>query len=226
VLLAADQNVLLHDDELLAALSGSTPAVTVVSGVISEAGPDVALVRLRDGRTGRLPVTEFHPNRRWETGRTYFLAACDDSSRPLLSATRPELVGLVLAGLVPELRDGRVRILRTARQVGIRSKVAVAPTVEGVDAVGALIGRAACRLKAASAMLTGERIDVVSFNPDRARFVVNALAVKPLSCTVTDTGAVEVAVPQHQLASALGGGGLNVSLAARLTGARILVHPA
>ena len=208
-------------DELLA---GYVPADRCVSGVITEAGSDVALVRLEDGRTGRLPVSEFFPNRRFEVGQRYFLAACDDSPRPLLSASRPELLELLLSGVVPELRDGRVRVMKVARQVGIRSKVAVAPTTEDVDAVGAMIGRAACRLRAVSAMLHGERIDVVAFHEDRSQFVVNALAVSPVGVLLAEDGVVHVRVPEHQYQSALGGGGLNVSLAARLVGTRVAVE--
>jgi len=198
-------------------------AVKAVSGTIAVAGPDVALVTLSDGRTGRLPVSEFFPNRRFEVGQHYFLAVCEAGPRPLVSVTRPELLELLLTGVVPELRDGRVRIMRVARQVGIRSKVAVAPTEPDVDAVGAMIGRAACRLKTVSAMLLGERIDIVAYHDDTARFVVNALAVSPTSVTVDEAGAVHVAVPAHQYQAAVGGGALNVNLAARLARARVAV---
>lgn len=213
-------------DALLASLSDYTPAVAAVTGTVIDAGRDVAVVRLTDGRTGHLPVSEFYPNRSWEVGRSYTLAACDDTARPLLSASRPELLEMLLSGVVPELRDGRVRVLRTARQVGIRSKIAVAATEDGVDAVGALLGRNAGRLKLVSSHLLGERIDVVAWHPDRQKFVLNALAVKPVSITADETGKLLITVPAHQLQAALGGGGLNVALTSRLTGTRVTVSPA
>jgi N utilization substance protein A len=134
-----------------------------------------------------------------------------------------ELIPLLLEGLCPEIRDGSVRVMDVTRQVGIRSKVAVAATREGVDPVGACLGRAANRIKALSAMLLGERVDVVSYHPDPQRYLLNALAVAPISVEVDEEQTVKVVVPRHQLSAAIGGGNLNVVLASRLVGRKVQV---
>jgi N utilization substance protein A len=72
-------------------------------------------------------------------------------------------------------------------------------------------------------MLMGERVDVVSYHPDPERFLINALAVSPLSVVTTEDGTVVVTVPKHQLAAARGGGNLNVVLASRLCGVKVQV---
>lgn len=195
----------------------------VVTATVTEASPDVAVCTLHDGSTARLPVTAFYPNRSWEIGARYHLAATPDPT-PQLSAVVDELPVMLLDGLVPEIRDGRVRVMAVVRHVGVRSKIAVAATTSDVDPVGACLGRAANRIKTLSAMLLGERIDVVSYHPDPERFLLNALAVAPLSVAVDDDGVVTVVVPKHQLAAARGGGNLNVVLASRLCGRRVQVH--
>ena len=114
--------------------------------------------------------------------------------------------------------------MNVVRHVGVRSKIAVAATIADVDPVGACLGRAANRIKTLTTMLLGERVDVVSYHPDPERFLLNALAVSPLSVAVDDDGVVTVVVPKHQLAAARGGGNLNVVLASRLCGRRVQVH--
>lgn len=205
-------------DELL---SSPTPS-GVVTGKIIEATSDIALVSIPDGRNIHMPVSEFYPNRVWAIGNHYVLALTE-GARPTLSAAHPDLVALIMSGLSPEIRDGRVRVMATARQVGIRSKVAVAATENGVDPVGACLGKGAVRIRTLSQLLLGERVDVVSYHPDPAVFAVNALAVRPISSTVEAAGQVSVTVPAHQLEAARGGGGLNITLAARLVGHRINV---
>jgi len=195
------------------------PAHRIVTGTVRTATEDVALVDLPDGRTAKLPVTEFYPNRTWEEGARYHLALVDDNrNRPLVSAAHPDLIAMLLDGHAPEVRDGRVRVMGSARRVGIRSKVAVAATEEGVDPVGACLGRAAVRVKTITALLLGERVDIVAYHPDPVQYAINALAVRPLETAEGDSGELRVVVPEHQLAAAKGGGSLNVTLASHLVG--------
>lgn len=199
--------------------------VRTVSARIVEASPDVAVCALTDGRTGRLPVTEFYPNRPWTVGSTYQLAATDD--HPIrLSATTDQLPALLLDGLVPEIRNGQVRVMAVARHVGVRAKIAVASTDASIDPVGACLGRAANRIKALSTLMQGERVDVVAYHSDPDRFLLNALAVSPVSTSIAEDGVVTVVVPRHQITAARGGGNLNVVLAARLCGRRVQVQGA
>ena len=195
----------------------------VVTAHVKEATPDVAVLTFGD-ESARLPVTEFYPNRSWALGGIYHLAATDASAGPVqVSANADELVHLLLEGVSPEVRDGRVRVMAVSRQIGIRSKVAVAATEEGVDPVGACLGRGANRVKTISAMLLGERLDVVAYHSDTDRFLQNALAVAADRIERLEDGSVNVFVPRHQLAAARGGGNLNVVLASRLVGRRIQV---
>ena len=197
----------------------------VVTASVKEATPDVAVL-VFGTESARLPVTEFYPNRSWSLGGTYHLAATDISAGPVqVSVNADELVQLLLEGVSPEVRDGRVRVMAVSRQVGIRSKVAVAATEEGVDPVGACLGRGANRVKTLSAMLLGERLDVVAYHSDHDRFLQNALAVAADRIERLEDGSVNVFVPRHQLAAARGGGNLNVVLASRLVGRRIQVVP-
>jgi|LauGreDrversion4_1035100.scaffolds.fasta_scaffold00545_7 N utilization substance protein A len=210
--------------DLLDLFEPNAEQLTAATGTIIEATSDVALVRLADGTTATMPVTEFYPNKRWSVGTTVHVVKLPiaTTSRTICSTTRPELIELLAAGVVPELRDGSVRIVRVARQVGIRSKIAVAATVPGVDPVGAFVGRAANRVAALSRMLMGERVDIVAWNPESHVFVTNALGVRVDA--IADTPRfIAVQVPEHQLAAAVGGGGLNAQLTARITGKRISI---
>ena len=211
-------------DQALALLEQQPTAHALVSGTTEDSSADVALVSLLDGRIGRLPATSMTPGRRPEAEHKLILAEIEPGARPLLSATSSELIPLLLDGLVPELRDGSVRVMNVARRVGVRSKVAVASTIEGIDPVGALLGRGAGRIKVASRLLGGERIDVVAWHPDAGQFAINALAVTATSCTQDPSGALRIVVPPHQLHAALGGGRLNVSLASQLVGRRISIE--
>lgn len=200
-----------------------TPEVTrLVTATVREATPDIALCELGDGTTAKIAVTEFYPNRAWQIGGRYHLALVENSGSKRLSATNDELVSMLLEGLSPEIREGKVRVMAVARQIGVRSKIAVAATEPGVDPVGAALGRAANRIKTLTRMLCGERVDVVAYHPEKARFLANALAVVPESIQETAEGFV-VKVPKHQIAAARGGGNLNVVLSARLVECRVEV---
>jgi N utilization substance protein A len=213
--------------DLLDMFEAKSEQFAAVTGVVIEANSDVALVRLFDGTQATMPITEFYPNKRWIVGMTVHAVNLPiaGGNRLICSTTRPELIELLAAAVVPELRDGSVRIVRVARQVGIRSKIAVASTVSGVDPVGAFIGRAANRVAALSKMLMGERVDVVAWNPEPHIFITNALGVKVESISDEDRF-ISVQVPEHQLSAAVGGGGLNAQLTARITGKRISITAA
>lgn len=186
---------------------------------------DIADLLLADGRNARIAATDFYPNRRWETGARHIVGIADDQSRPVrVTTNHPDLVRLLAEGHVPELRDGTVRIMRIARRPGVRTKISVAPTVEGEDAVGHMLGRAACRIRATSRQLGGERIDVVAYSDDVATHAVNALAVRALAVDNDHNGVLHITVPAHQADAATGGGNINLHLSAQLVGRRIELH--
>jgi transcription antitermination factor NusA-like protein len=124
---------------------------------------------------------------------------------------------------VPEIYTGTVELKAIAREPGHRSKVAVAAHQEGVDAVGCCVGLRSIRIQNISKELDGEKIDIVQWHPDPAVFIANALS--PASIVRVETNEEErsatVVVPDKQLSLAIGKGGQNARLAARLTGWRI-----
>ncbi len=141
-----------------------------------------------------------------------------------LSRTHPNLVRKLFALEVPEIADGSVEITAVAREAGHRSKIAVRSTVSGLNAKGACIGPMGQRVRNVMSELAGEKIDIIDYDENPARFVGNALSPsKVVSVTVIDeaTRAARVVVPDFQLSLAIGKEGQNARLAARLTGWRI-----
>jgi N utilization substance protein A len=134
------------------------------------------------------------------------------------------LVRKLFALEVPEIAEGSVEIVAVAREAGHRSKIAVASQVPGLNAKGACIGPMGQRVRNVMSELAGEKIDIIDYDEDPARFVGNALSpAKVVSVTVIDqaTRAARVVVPDFQLSLAIGKEGQNARLAARLTGWRI-----
>jgi N utilization substance protein A len=197
--------------------------LSVVTATITAATPDVAVAEIAPNRNGSLPVTEFYPNRSWEVGGRYHLLNLNNGARPTLSASRPELIGMLLDGLAPEIRAGQVRIMSIVRQVGIRSKIAVAATNSGIDPIAACVGPSAGRIRRLSEMLLGERVDVVAWNEDPQIFIRNAVGTTVRTLEIDGLRA-SVVVPAHQYQAAVGGGGLNAALASRLTGYLLSVN--
>jgi N utilization substance protein A len=128
---------------------------------------------------------------------------------------------------VPEIFKGTVEIKAIAREPGFRSKVAVYSRQEGIDPVGACVGLRGIRIQNIVNELNGERIDVVQWDPDPAKFVSNALSpAQVLSVQVLPDGMTgEVVVGDRQLSLAIGKEGQNARLAAKLTGAKIDIQP-
>ena len=145
-----------------------------------------------------------------------------------VSRTHPSLVRRLFALEVPEIASGVVEITALAREAGHRTKIAVRATEPGVNAKGACIGELGQRVRAVTAELGAEKIDIVDHSDDLATFVKNALSpAKVTDAFVIDpaTKAVRALVPDYQLSLAIGKEGQNARLAAKLTGARIDIQP-
>jgi N utilization substance protein A len=141
-----------------------------------------------------------------------------------LSRTHPNLVRKLFSLEVPEIAEGSVEIVAVAREAGHRSKIAVRSKVAGLNAKGACIGPMGQRVRNVMSELSGEKIDIIDYDDDPARFVANALSpAKVVSVHVVDAAAraARVIVPDFQLSLAIGKEGQNARLAARLTGWRI-----
>ncbi|MET7715253.1 hypothetical protein [Streptomyces sp. NPDC005407] len=145
-----------------------------------------------------------------------------------LSPTAPELVERILAGCVPELTTGHIRVMKIARCAGARTKVAVART-GWVDARGACIGsggkdmgRITCALKMLNRGVVNEKIEIIDYAADQTTYLSFAMAPAKakLSDILIESGCAVVVVPHHQMHNVIGEGGLNAELAGKLTGLR------
>ena len=145
-----------------------------------------------------------------------------------VSRTHPNLVRKLFALEVPEVASGLVEIASVAREAGHRTKISVRSKDPAINAKGACIGELGQRVRAVSAELNEEKIDVVDFSEDLAEYVAHALSpAKVSSAFVIDPAqkAVRVLVPDFQLSLAIGKEGQNARLAAKLTGAKIDIQP-
>jgi N utilization substance protein A len=127
---------------------------------------------------------------------------------------------------VPEIYEKIVRIEASAREAGARSKIAVSSRDRDVDPVGACVGMKGSRVQAVVQELRGEKIDIVPYDADPARFVCNAIAPAEVARVIIDAGShtMELVVPDDKLSLAIGKKGQNVRLASQLTGWRIDIH--
>ncbi|MCI9575988.1 MAG: transcription termination/antitermination protein NusA [Clostridiales bacterium] len=148
--------------------------------------------------------------------------------RAMISRTHPDLVKRLFETEVPEIYDGTVEIKAVSREAGSRTKLAVLSHNQDVDAVGACIGSRGSRVSNIVSELGGEKIDIVEYSEDPAKFIASALSpADVLSVVITDeeTRACRVTVPDSQLSLAIGNKGQNARLAAKLTGWKIDIKP-
>lgn len=140
-----------------------------------------------------------------------------------LSRAYPKVVSKLFAIEVPEIAAGTVTIKSIAREPGSRTKIAVSSEEEGVDPVGSLVGQKGTRVQTVINELNGEKIDIIEWNEDTAKFIGNALSpAKVLDVELSDKKREAIAiVPEDQISLAIGQQGQNVRLAAKLTGWKI-----
>ncbi|WP_299034138.1 transcription termination factor NusA [uncultured Pseudokineococcus sp.] len=201
----------------------------VISGVVQQ-GRDRSMVHVDLGSVeGVMPPAEQVPGETYPHGsrvRAIVVSVRRGMRGPsiTLSRTHPDLVRELFALEVPEIADGAVEIVALAREAGHRTKVAVRTDVAGLNPKGACIGPMGQRVRAVMAELREEKIDIVDWDDDPARFVAAALSpARVSSVEVVDAEArsCRVVVPDYQLSLAIGKEGQNARLAARLTGWRI-----
>ena len=160
--------------------------------------------------------------RRGDRIRAYVLDVLEDArgSQIVLSRTHPEFLVKLFATEVPEIAEGIVSIRGAAREAGVRSKIAVSSSDSDVDPVGACVGMKGNRVQSIVQELRGEKIDIVQWNPDVAKFVCNALAPAEIARVIIDEDNknMEIIVVDDFLSIAIGKNGQNVRLACRLTG--------
>jgi N utilization substance protein A len=142
-----------------------------------------------------------------------------------LSRTMPEMMIKLFEMEVPEISEGVIEVMGCSRDPGLRSKLAVKSKDKRLDPIGSCIGMRGSRVQAVSNELNGERVDIILWDEDPAQFIINAMAPAEVSSIVIDEerNAMDVAVEEDQLALAIGRGGQNIKLAARLTGWKLNV---
>jgi N utilization substance protein A len=200
----------------------------VVTGIVQQAG-DRNNVLVDLGKVeALLPRSEQVDGERYEQGSRIKAVITEVRSgtkgpQVILSRRDPELIKTLFELEVPEIADGLVVIRGVAREPGYRSKIAVESHAQGVDPVGACVGPRGSRVRMVVSELRGEKIDIIPWNPEPARFIAKALSPARVREVFLDDEAKEATVitPDDQLALAIGKEGMNARLAARLTGWKV-----
>src|SRR5687767_15848979 len=200
----------------------------VVTGIVQQAG-DRNNVLVDLGKVeALLPRSEQVDGERYEQGSRIKAVITEVRSgtkgpQVILSRRDPELIKTLFELEVPEIADGLVEIRGVAREPGYRSKIAVESHAQGVDPVGACVGPRGSRVRMVVSELRGEKIDIIPWNTEPARFIAKALSPARVREVLVDdeTKEATVIVPEDQLALAIGKEGLNARLAARLTGWKV-----
>lgn len=202
----------------------------IISGVVQKFERGMLYVDI-NRVTGIIPYEEQIPGERWNRGERIkaYLYQVEDTPRGVsvkLSRTHPKLIEALFAIEAPEVASGTVEIKSIAREAGSRSKIAVWSNDEHVDPVGSCVGQKGIRVTTVMSELGNEKIDIIEYSPDPATYIAKALspvkAQNILSVAVDEAEhKASIEVTDDVLSLAIGKGGQNVRLAAKLTGWRI-----
>ncbi|MDG1442351.1 MAG: transcription termination factor NusA [Pseudomonadales bacterium] len=197
----------------------------LVSGQVKKVTREAVIVDLGNNAEALLPRDEWIPRETFRMGDR--LRALLKDVRPevrgpqlALSRTAPEMLVELFKIEVPEIADGIIEIMGSARDPGSRAKIAVKTNDGRIDPVGACVGMRGSRVQAVSGELGNERIDIVPWDDNVAQLAINAMAPAEVVSIVVDeeTNSMDIAVGEDNLAQAIGRGGQNVKLASELTG--------
>ncbi len=197
----------------------------LVSGQVKRVTREAVIVDLGNNAEAVLPREEWIPREMFRVGdrlRALLKEIRPDARGPQLALTRtsPEMLVKLFTIEVPEISDGVIEILASARDPGSRAKIAVKTNDGRIDPVGSCVGMRGSRVQAVSSELAGERIDVVLWDDNIAQLAINAMSPAEVVKIVVDeeTRSMDIAVGEENLAQAIGKGGQNVKLASELTG--------
>ncbi len=201
----------------------------IISGVVQRIERGSVYIDL--GRaTGIMFYNETIPGEHYrinERLRFYLLAVQEETKIPglILSRSHPQFVIKLFELEVPEIHDDLVEIKAVAREAGSRTKIAAVSKTEGVDPIGSLVGQRGTRVMAVTNELGNEKIDIIQWSEDPEKFIASSLSpAKVVSVEILPRREARVLVPEDQLSLAIGKGGQNVRLAAKLTGWKIDVR--
>lgn len=199
----------------------------IVAGTVERV--ERGMVHVNMGRAlGIIPYEEQIPSERWKTGdriRAY-LYAVEESPRGIvlkLSRAHPKFLAKLFETEAPEIASGTVEIKAIAREAGSRSKVAVVSHDPHIDPIGSMVGQRGVRVSTVTSELSGEKIDIIEWNEDPALFIEEALSPAEVVSLELDEKAHRaiVTVTEDEQSLAIGKGGQNVRLAAKLTSWKI-----
>jgi len=200
----------------------------LITGLVQQSDSRYTLVQLRERVEALLPKSEQVDGERYDHSQRIKAVIKEVSSSTrgpsiIVSRRDPELIKKLFELEVPEIADGLVDITNVAREPGYRSKIAVVSHADGVDPVGACVGPRGSRVRMVVSELRGEKIDIIPYNDEPARFVAKALSPARVREVLVDdeNKQATVIVPDDQLSLAIGREGQNARLAARLTGWRV-----
>lgn len=175
-----------------------------------------------------MPYAEQIPREHYAIGarlKVYLVSVSASSRGPevLVSRTHPEIVRQLFTQEVPEIAAGTVEIKSIAREAGSRTKIAVAATEPNIDPIGSCVGQRGMRVQTVITQLGGEKIDIIEWSEDPAKFISASLAPAKVQLVEIDeiNRVARVTVAEDQLSLAIGRGGQNVRLAVKLTGWKI-----
>ena len=197
----------------------------LVNGQVKKVNRDAVIVDLGNNAEALLSRDEWIPRETFRIGDR--LRALLKEVRPevrgpqlALSRTAPEMLVELFKIEVPEIADGIIEILASARDPGSRAKIAVKTNDGRIDPIGACVGMRGSRVQAVSGELCNERIDIVDWDDNVAQLAINAMSPAEVVSIVVDeeSGSMDIAVSEDNLAQAIGRGGQNVKLASELTG--------
>lgn len=197
----------------------------LVNGQVKKVTRDAVIVDLGNNAEALLPREHWIPREAFRVGdrlRALMTEVRPDTRGPqlLLSRTAAAMLVELFKIEVPEISDGVIEILRSARDPGSRAKIAVKTNDGRIDPVGACVGMRGSRVQAVSGELGNEKIDIVLWDDNIAQFAINAMSPAEVISIVVDeeTRSMDLAVGEENLAQAIGRGGQNVKLASELTG--------
>ena len=177
---------------------------------------------------GIIPIPEQIFKESYKRGERIRAFICDvkkitKGPQIILSRTHPGFLKALFEVEVPEISEGLIEIVNVSREPGKRSKIAVKSRDKDIDPVGACVGMRGTRVQSVVQELRGEKIDIIPYSEDQAKYVCSALSPAKVNRVFVDdeSRAMEVIVPDDQLSLAIGKNGQNVRLAVKLTGWKI-----
>lgn len=197
----------------------------IITGIVKKINRDCIFLDLGNNADAIIMKKDLLPRENFRLGDRvrgllYYIHTESKGAQLFISRSKPEMLVELFKIEVPEIGEGLIKIKATARDPGSRSKVAVKSNDKRIDPVGACVGMRGARVQAVSSELCGERIDIVLWDSDEIKFVINSMSPANVSSIIVNKNnhTMDIAVESINLAQAIGRNGQNVKLASQLSG--------